>query len=259
MQNDIVLRFPKERDCFPYIPGFIVVSPVAELDTDKEKACLYKKEDEYTSMFKNAEGQITLESKFGKELFMLMTKKNAPTKWVEIGAWNGNGTTTCILEALQLRANKEGVVVASYEASPFFYKLAKENLERYSNLKDHFQLIHGKIADSTGCLEPEKINDKSNHYILHYEEEKYIYSTSPVVPLWFEPEVAILDGGEYSGRNDWMGLPKRNLQYIFLDDVFVEKNREVNALLEKDPEWECVHKGMDRNGWCYYRKKETGI
>jgi hypothetical protein len=255
MEKEVVIKIPRSTDRFPYIPHYRISEVLNDKLTSNEIYCKYIHEDELLPMIVQVEGQVSLQTLFGQLLMNLMVSEDGPKKWLEVGAWNGNGTTTCILEGLRLRKNKEDVRLLSYEGSPFFFKVATTNLERYADLNKNFQLVHGKIPSSLEFPSAESIQDKSDHYAQNYEEEKYIYESTPSVPLAFEPEIVILDGGEYSGINDWEGVPKTNLQHIFLDDIHIQKNMEVNRIVSEMKDWKCIHKGTDRNGWAYYRKE----
>jgi hypothetical protein len=69
------------------------------------------------------------------------------------------------------------------------------------------------------------------------------------------PEVAILDGGEYSGYLDWINLPKQNLQYVILDDINCLKNKRVFEELSSSSDWTPFKVNTkERNGFAIFRK-----
>lgn len=206
------------------------------------------------------EGQITRNTEFGMLLFYLMASENGPTRWLEVGTWNGRGTTKCILEGLLQRENKTNVKFISYEANPMIYEVAKQNLSQYADLSSNFMLVNAKLPNTMPFPAPEFVSEKQTHFCLFFDDEKYIYEHAECHVPPFAPEVIILDGGEYVGYQDWEAIPKQNLKHIFLDDINIYKNKVVHQLLKNLSDWECViEKPNDRNGWSYWRKRGVSL
>ena len=241
-------------DKYPYIENYTLLE--TRKISQKEILCIYVLAETFKNKVKDINGQINLNSELGKLLFYLMCSEDGPKLWLEVGAWNGKGTTTCILEGLLEREKKEGIFFLSYEASTLFYKIANENLEKYKELDSHFKLVNAKLPSTLPFPEAEFIPEKNDHYKYHYDEEKFLYENISAYTPLFEPEVVVLDGGEYVGYQDWEAIPKRNLKHIFLDDCNIYKNKCVHELLKHLSDWECViYKPDDRNGWSYWRKR----
>jgi hypothetical protein len=90
---------------------------------------------------------------------------------------------------------------------------------------------------------------------LYYDYEKTFWKKAPCFEYPELPEVAILDGGEYSGYLDWVNLPKDALQMVILDDINCMKNKRVLEEISEMPEWNCIVKDIeDRNGYAIFRK-----
>lgn len=83
-------------------------------------------------------GQIQINSKFGK-ILKEISKRNNVINIVEIGTWNGLGSTLCILEGIK---NKPQTNLVSIELIDEMYHSAKINLEKY---QDKIKLLHGTI------------------------------------------------------------------------------------------------------------------
>ena len=95
------------------------------------------------------------------------------------------------------------------------------------------------------------------HYRINYETDMALWNAALANPieLPFEPEAAVLDGGEYTGYVDWHYLPKGKLKYVFLDDTNVLKNEKVRKELLESPEWALLKENAnDRNGWSVFVK-----
>lgn len=237
----------------PYVKGFCFYTLYGN-------ELVYLPESEMAKHFTKIPGQITRGSPFGEALYSLAA--TGPTKWIEIGTWNGLGSTQCILDGFAARS-KHGAAPApqllSLETDPCLYNAAETNLASHP-ARDTVDFRQGKLMPyslvaAAGFPTPEylgKEEQASPHYFMHYEREKALYeSTSPVLPP-FLPEVAVLDGGEYSGYLDWLHLEKSELQYLCLDDINATKNRRVVS--ELGPEWTRVSSGNDRMGWAMYKR-----
>ena len=70
-----------------------------------------------------------------------------------------------------------------------------------------------------------------------------------------KPEVALLDGGEYSGSLDWIHLDKSKLKWLLLDDTNVTKNSNLVKELKASSDWVLRREETgDRNGWAAFER-----
>jgi hypothetical protein len=209
----------------------------------------YMDEPNFKLMYSDMEGQITRSSKFGNLIYTIASDPDGPKVWLDVGTWNGRGTTTCILDGF----HESGVnnQVTSVELHPFMWNVAKENL------KDHPAIsmatfARAKISGPSGedyILHPPK-GETCAHYRLHYETDMALWSAAETLEFKNEPEAVVLDGGEYTGYVDWLFLPKGSLKYVFLDDSGILKNQKVRAELLASSEWTLLEEDLkDRNGW----------
>lgn len=241
----------------PYIEGYIAGQQKNE--RNPEDFWDFYPESELEPMFVGISGQHRT-TKFGYLITVLMANSDSPRKWMEIGAWNGKGTTACLLDGLRMRSEKENVQIVSYEADPFFYKIALQNVENNQFFGNQFHLVHGRLPGSFEFPSEETIPESEKgiggHFHLNYEREKVLFQTIQQVSPPFPPEVVILDGGEYSGYFDWLAIDKATLKFVFLDDICVFKNRAVYRELETDPTWELWNEDKtEGNGWAVFQKK----
>jgi len=235
----------------PYIEGYCFHS----VSQDKEYL-IYFPEEYFTKLYSSVPGQITRESPFGDKLYTIA--KLGPTKWLELGTWNGLGTTKCILDGFAERMSDQPIL-ASLEIDPVLFNSAEINL-KYHPARSCVTFHKGKLSSastlSTAVFpEPEnlEVSDRTSpHFFIHYDRERSLYNTaSPFIPD-FSPEVAVLDGGEYSGYLDWVNLDKSNLLYLCLDDTNTTKNKKV--IEDLGSAWKYITGGDDRNGWAIYRR-----
>lgn len=242
-----MLRFPVNgADRAPYVPNHMFY-------TIENSEFVFVPEAAFVDVFKSQQGQICRGSPFGEEIYKLA--KSGPTQWLEIGTWNGLGSTKCILDGFASR--KDDPKLISLEIDPVLFNVAEQNL-LFHEARNKVTFYQGALKSTKTIAYPNEsdltADDKNcQHFFIHYEREKALYqSTTPIYPE-FAPEVAVLDGGEYSGYLDWLHLDKSNLKYLCLDDTNTNKNRSVIKELEPE-QWKLVKEGLDRNGWAIYEK-----
>jgi hypothetical protein len=248
--------FSEKRDNCDYFPDVPKYFPYTLKAIENRVFLEYKHIDYMSDIFRQIPGQIQDTTELG--IFMSELMANGPKKWVEFGTWNGNGTTRCVLKGMAARSDLTGVEFWSYEADPDMYVISKQNLESNPFYGKNFILVKGRLPCTDLFLKPQDIpaSEKKlgNHYELFYEKEKLLYETCPQVAPPFDPQVAILDGGEFCSEMDWRGLSKKALEYVILDDINCFKNRSVYEELLANPIWKLVKENMtDRNGWAIFR------
>lgn len=190
-------------------------------------------------------GQITLETEFGKELRTLAANPKYKV-FVEVGTWDGQGSTKCLVEGLKDR--DDGAGLYSFEANRDWWRVAS------SYWKDQevtpLRVIWGRLAermmtDTEVCQHPlyEKVKE---HFALHYTQDERDFKSAPLVRMR-ACDVAILDGGEFCGEWDWKALEPLAPRVVCLDDIKVMKNAEVFRKLVAEG-WLPVWVSDERNG-----------
>lgn len=214
--------------------------------------------EKYKSTYAEHLGQINDMTQLGSLLYRLASDDREPRIWFEIGAWNGLGTTSCVLDGFQEREDKN-VLLYSLEADPAFYEIAKANLKDHP-CRQNLVLFYGKSGEGL-FLQPHEIPEQdkqSKHFEMYYDYERTFWERAPCFTYPQLPEVAILDGGEYSGYLDWINLPKDNLKYVVLDDINCLKNKQVFQELSTDDTWQPFKVNtQERNGFAIFRKIEV--
>ena len=243
--------------CVPYTQGYL---PSQNKNKENEPGVwdYFEETEQCVNFFCSLPGQHA-NSELGQQIYNMMIDQNGPKLWVEIGAWNGKGTTKRLLQGLHDRKDKADVYIVSYEADPFFYRVAKRNLESNEFYGKQFYLMHGRLPCSSSFIYESEIPNEDkyelSHYHLYFEREKAIYTSAEQIQVPFSPEAAILDGGEYTGCFDWSSLDKSKLKYVFLDDINVFKNRMVCKELLESKEWSVFGEKKDTgNGWIIFKR-----
>ena len=204
-------------------------------------------------------GQVAKNTPFGNLIYRITSFPSYNT-FLEVGTWKGNGTTRCIVDAIQKRIKDEekekDIHFWSLEANEGFYKTAKDLWDPFH--LDYLHLMYGKLHEN-GLLKAEEIEQHPffervrTHFDLWYEKDCEDYEKAPLIKdLPEQIDVLILDGGEFSGYADWLALKTKQPNVVCLDDTLVMKNEQVYRELKADPKWILTNEGNDRLGWAIF-------
>lgn len=195
-------------------------------------------------------GQINLNCEFGQKIKNISSKCS---NIVEIGTWNGCGSTTCVLNGMNKNTN-----FISIELIEEMYELAK------ANLRDKpVKLLHGTVINYEdlkwfNIKEHKKTCSKLelDHFNLYYEKEVTAIKNSKNVlnELPSIIDFLILDGGEYSTYPEWKVLEKRT-NIVALDDTKLLKTKKIKEELQSNPDWVTYWESEERNGCSIHFKK----
>lgn len=182
---------------------------------------------------KNNKGQMTRDSVPGKLLYEFLIKYKIKSV-LEIGTWNGLGSTKTIFEALD--KNNENFRFISIESDKTFYKRAKKN---FRNNKDKIDLRLGRIieiaelpkAESIEFTKHGLINENSEWLLQDIRRYKKINNIYQNLPTKFD--FILFDGGEFSTFIEFKKL-YRKTQYFGLDDINTFKQYEVLKYINKN-------------------------
>lgn len=206
------------------------------------------------------QGQINRGSKLGEIIFNLCKQDDVKTI-VDIGTWNGMGTTKCIYDAC---LEKKEYEVYSIESNPSLYSQAVNNLPKILN----FNLLLGRIIEPEELVDIDKCDEKffngslglgtfdRNIQKSWLAEDAANYKATPNV-LNILPEkidLLILDGGEFSSLAEFHKLKDRTT-YVVLDDIVPIKNNEVASIMRNNPQYKVLSdEPHDRNGFLVAKK-----
>ena len=195
-------------------------------------------------------GQINTETEFGKALVniaMDLENKN----FLDIGTWNGNGSTYCLVLGVNLRGCSDNVKVVSVESNRFILEEASKNYRNQKDDTNFLELKWGRIAESMMTLEEikahPKFKDVETHFNLYYETDLRDFMIAPIIKPNEDLDVVVIDGGEFCGMADWLAVEKYKPRIVALDDTSVMKTCDVMDLLKKSKEYEVIQEGNERN------------
>jgi len=199
------------------------------------------------TFLKSKEGQITPDSRVGKILMQYIKDvKNI----VEIGTWNGLGSTRCFLRSLNPLSN-----FFTLETNLEKFEIAKKNLE--SEMKPNATFLWGSILcpedlNNIKTIFPEVINEPFKGW--HAVDINNISKSPNVLDKLPESiDFLLLDGGEFTTWYEFNILFPRCTRYIALDDVNVSKCKMIRHLLKKNPEWSEIEYITERNGFSLFK------
>jgi len=198
-----------------------------------------------------ATGQINFETDLlGRAIVNIVSQSFVKTI-VEIGAWNGMGSTRCVLAGLK---NKSDYRFLSFECDSEMYSQAVENNK--ANLNEKFSLHLGKlveVSDMLSWFDKESLDAEHNKYLTSdIENMTNVPNLKDIVPDSID--VLILDGGEFSTYPEWLLLKDRSYMVI-LDDTSTFKCKLIREEILKSPDKYqiIVDRPTHRNGFLIYR------
>ena len=181
-----------------------------------------------------SDGLLKIDSSAGSLLYRFIKNKDI-NNVLEIGTWNGLGSTLVLFEALKNK--KEHWSLMSIETDKIAYKLAKKNLK--SKLGIILKL--GRIIEINELPDPQLIDFRKHNLnpkniewffqdIRRYKRTKNIFSE-----LENSYDFILFDGGEFSTFPEFKKLHLRT-KYFGLDDIHTYKQYDVLQYIKKKPE-----------------------
>lgn len=193
-------------------------------------------------LFKNwirPNGQISLDSELGRLLFAISSLSENKVV-VEIGTWNGLGSSTVIAK---------GIAAGEAHSKAFGLEVdynrvcqSRRHLRKY----DFFTVTHGRIIE-VADLDSSSLNDIEKHW---FDSDVQNMSAAPNIlnSLPKQIDVLLLDGGEFSSYAEYVALKDRVVRWLILDDVNARKNCRVLKEAVESGDFAQVWKSNERNG-----------
>lgn len=196
-------------------------------------------------------GQITPFSEFGRAIQDVCMRSEVNV-CVDIGSWNGLGSTQCIVRALK---SKGAGHVYSFEINDEMFEKSQQVWKGDS----YVTLQKARVAETMMTVtEVSQDRNYSNiaqaNWFPWYSGELTDFEKSSVGTLPDKIDFVIIDGGEFSGRGDWAAVKTKDPEYVALDDTFSVKTSQVLHEMIESGEWIVLYDGVDRNGWAILRK-----
>lgn len=195
-------------------------------------------------------GQIKLSQPFGE----WVSKVAADTRfqrYLEIGTWNGRGSTFCFHNGFAKRSDTP--VLQSYE-------IHKDRVTEAQKVWKHvpqIHIIHGRVLQDNQCPIYREVTKMFPEVVesWHTEDVRNFWGCAYVPPE--DPEVVLLDGAEYLTQFEFDRVFKTSpsIRMFLLDDTRVAKTFQINKYLLESPEWTRVaYSDTERNGWAVFER-----
>lgn len=200
------------------------------------------------------QGQINIGSKMGNLICDFVRKPEVFTI-VEIGTWNGLGSTRCVEATMNEQKENNGREYKFYtvESSGGMYNTAIKN-----KISDFSTFINGRIVEKSDLLRDGFTEADHPKWLkedeIAYDECPNVYDQIPK-----KIDLLILDGGEFSSYKEFKLLAPIS-KYIFLDDTFKNTIKFVKIRKEIISGTESGYKVLfdeknDRNGFMVLQNK----
>jgi len=198
------------------------------------------------------QGQVHPDTSFGKYLTTL-GRNTLYNTFLDIGTWNGLGTTLCLVNALNNRPNAK---IYSIEANKSLHEIALKN---WPSTPNNLELIWGTLSHKILSEEEIKANplfpNIQEHFNIHYKQDVHDSVNAPIATLPSVIDVVIMDGGEFCGEADLAAVELLNPLIICMCDTNVIKNSANLKKLLDDKRYVCLQNNTDsKNGWAVFSK-----
>lgn len=196
-------------------------------------------------------GQITMNCNMGKYLHGV-AKDASITSILEVGTWNGRGSTRCIASGLAARdASAPPCVFYSLECNPDKCKAAQELYASQPNIHILNEVFLNDQPADIEEIFPELTQSAQYRYWNSVDfdnmKNKPLFLNRNDLPEMFD--VVLLDGGEFTTWYEYLAIKDR-CKILALDDTNVMKCRRIVQELKAQPErWEIIIEDVaERNG-----------
>ena len=190
-------------------------------------------------------GQITSKDSVGRWITHLSSLPEVKYI-VEIGTWNGRGSSACIIRGVRSRAadSRGGVQCLGLEVDKKMHARAS----RYLSKSPWFAVVNGRIVNENQ-LDRSDLSGTEIEWLAEdvrriREAENIASSISPKIDL------LILDGGEFSTYAEFKLLEGRlsGGGWLILDDTKTRKCSRVLTEVKLNPAFSLVYESDERNG-----------
>lgn len=195
-------------------------------------------------------GQVKVNSPFGQCISKYSADERF-TRYLEIGTWNGQGSTCCFYDGFAKRSSL--YTLQSYE-------IMKERVNEASQVwtsVPEIQIIHGRILADNECPSFSDVTAIFPNLNLEWHTEDINnFWTCPYVPM-NDPQIVLLDGAEFLTYFEFQKMKDiSSIKVFMLDDVHSNKCPRINQyLLDRPEEWTRVaYSDHERNGWAVFER-----
>ena len=200
----------------------------------------------------NTTGQITPDNIVGKTLIKYV-KENTLRNIVDIGTWNGLGSTRCFLIALQ---NNCETKFFTLETNKEKHQIAQKNLSEF--ITPNCRFLWGSILKDSDMKNiysvfPELLFNREFKRWHTLDIENINRSPNVLAELPNDIDFILFDGGEFTTYFEFEILFPRCKKFIALDDTNVSKCAKIRLFLKNHSEWKEIENINERNGFSLFQ------
>jgi len=197
-------------------------------------------------------GQITPTSQAGR-LIIETLKTHSPTFVLDIGTWNGLGSTQCCLLGLQGHTTSR---LLSVESNREKNEIAKKNCAALLDTMPNAELVWGTLLQESDMADidtvfPQLSDPEFKRWhtidIANMNQAPYLLDKVPDAV-----DFVLFDGGEFTTYYEFKKLLSRCTKFIALDDTNTAKCALIRSQLQADPLWTEVAYLPERNGFSLF-------
>jgi hypothetical protein len=201
-------------------------------------------------------GQVNYEDNRLGQYIVNISGQDDVNTIVEVGTWNGLGTTRCVLYGLSL-FKKENYKFISVECNREMYEQAIIN--NNSNINEKFNILYGKVVDEnliSTWLDRSKLPTTHSFSEWLDLDIEWMSKAPNVFNLLPEKiDFLILDGGEFTTYLEWHALKDR-VMYCAFDDTTAIKCAKIREEILASDDFEIIEDCLHvKNGFLVVKKK----
>jgi len=198
-------------------------------------------------------GQISLSHKLGKYIFDLSSSDNYYS-FLEIGTWNGHGSTKCFIEGLKNR--KSAYLFYSLECNKDKSEYAKNLYKDISNVFILNEVLFNNYPSDINNIFPElEQNDNFKYWnkidFENMKNKKLFFDRNELPDIF---DVILLDGEEFTTWYEYQ-IIKNKCKILLLDDTNTLKCKKIKDDILNSSNWEIIFIDNERNGTMAVKNK----
>jgi hypothetical protein len=211
--------------------------------------------------------EINLNEEFGYEIYQTVIKYNLICN-LEIGSWDGEGSTHCFVEAMKLLCGHKKLICLEIDS------------QKFQVLKNRYKHIDFVYPIQNSSISYNEMVFKNFEEIWNSPMNKIDknLSSKELVESWFNKDISLLkniekgslidlknyywdsvliDGGEFTGYSEFL-LLKDKTNVFFLDDVHKAfKCYQIYKELKENNNWTLLKENKNtRNGYAIFKKNK---
>lgn len=194
----------------------------------------------------NQTGQIKLQDIIGQYIYNYASN-NEYNNYLEIGTWNGLGSTKCFIEGFKNRNSSFNFY--SLECNKDKSEYAQKIYKNFDNVNILNQVLLNEIPDDIYTCFPELLSNQTFNYWNNIDFEnmknKDLFLNQPNIPQFFD--LILLDGGEFTTWYEYK-IIKDKCKILILDDTNTNKCKKILFDIKSNNNWKIILENNERNG-----------